>query len=251
MALIINNTIWNRRQLENNRKGSEDDVTQFKKVAKFLKYEIIEKADLTAEGMKTAVSEVAAKVREDQDSFICCIMSHGNDRGIEGVDSDDCIDIHCNHDNDECENNKGVVTATELAALVGCRNLANKPKIFIIQACRGDEIQQPVVYDSRPRLHVPRLGNHGNRSRPIPVPPTADYFFAYSTAPNTKSVRCLYIQILSKIFLNHAKKLSLYKLMMLVHIKMAESEYPHPTTNVRCCQLGEIVSSLRMTVHFK
>ena len=130
IALIINNKNWqNDIEGKYTRRGSEHDVTAFKQVADHLKYEIIEKEDLTAEQMKAAMKNAAGKVTEDHDSFICCIMSHGNDMGIEGVDHKECC-RSCNHDNDECK--KGIVTATELAHLVSpenCKNLAHKPKI--------------------------------------------------------------------------------------------------------------------------
>ena len=124
--------------------------------------------------------------------------------------------------------------------------------IFIIQACRGYNAQKPVEFDSR--------GSKSKQIKPTPrpVPPTADYFFAYSTAPGTQAVRkpggSLYIQLLCETLKKYASKLSLYKMMLVVHDTMADVEnmYSHPETRgVKCCQMGEIVSSLRKKVHFK
>ena len=185
--MVINNRVWqNDPKEKRTREGSEHDVSAFKSVADYLKYEVMVKENLTAEEMKAAMMEAADKVTEDHDSFICCVMSHGNDMGIEGVDHEECHDSNCKHDNEECMNYKGIVTATELACLVNpkkCKNLAHKPKIFIIQACRGDRVQEPAQFDGgwlpwRPKPSPPAK----------PIPPTADYFFAYSTAPETKAV---------------------------------------------------------------
>ena len=126
VVLIIHNNKWNDDS--ETRKGSEMDVQRFRMIAEMFRYDYVVETNLEAEKMRAAIARAADKVEDTHDSFICFITSHGNNSGILGVDNE-------------------VVTATELVDIVrpeNCKKLAHKPKIFIIQACRGDEVPDDV-----------------------------------------------------------------------------------------------------------
>ena len=260
IALIINNEYWkNDLKGQWTRKGSKHDVKEFTSIVQDWKYEVIEKFNLTAEEMKAAVKGVADKAKKGHDSFICCIMSHGNYMGIEGVDYDSKDHSKCDHDSGLCE---WVVTVNKLARLVSpenCKNLAYKPKIFIIQACRGDEV--PVVTRQQAnrkerRSSLDRLKSFWAKlvcKHIPPIPPYMDYLYAYATVPTTKSMRepavgTVFIQTLCEVFKEHASRLSLYEMLLLVNDKMATEDRTKAGTDYR--QMGEIISTLRKKVYF-
>lgn len=230
IALLINNKKWmNDEEGLYTREGSEKDVKLLAGTMRSLRYEIHECHDLTVDKMKKAVQAATGKVKSYHKSFICCVMSHGTDDGIEGVDGN-------------------VVMVTELASCMVLQHLVGKPKIFIIQACRGEETpREMVVYDAKEDEKVTVKA----------VPPAADYLFAYSATPSTKALRhkaegAFYIQLLCKNLEEFGKTYSLYEVILMVHHKLATSDKFSKDTK-RCGryrQMGEVISTLRGKIYF-
>ena len=231
IALIINNREWPGKP-NRMRHGSEHDVEAFKDVVDHFKYTVTVRENLTAEQMKAAVEDAGKAATPNHDSFICCIMSHGDNEGIEGVDRKE-------------------VTMEELALLVGpkkCPNLVGKPKIFILEASRGQKIPQAIDFDGTAE-HKKIMG----------IPPDADYFFAYSTTPTTMNMRrpsqgTFYTQILCEKLQKKASKMSLHDIVVCVHDKLATDNcyaYMHPRTGEVYRQMGQVVSTLRKKVYLK
>lgn len=94
----------------------------------FLGFLVEEHNDLDANEIKRLMTEYSKDVRHG-DCFVCCVMSHGDQYGIFGIDKKSCTlkDIRSPFDG------------------VNCPSLVNKPKVFIIQACRGGELQKKVL----------------------------------------------------------------------------------------------------------
>ena len=248
IALIINNRDWVGKP-NRTRSGSEHDVEAFKDVVDHFKYTVTVRENLTAEQMKAAVEDAGKAATPNHDSFICCIMSHGDNEGIEGVDG-------------------SVVTVEELALLVGpkkCPNLVGKPKIFILQACRGQKIPQAIQFDTTNEPEEtpsePELSDENEiqfDSKVMAIPPDADYFYAYCTTPTTMSMRrpsqgTFYIQILCEKLQKKASKMSLHDIVLRVHDKLATDDgyaYTHPRTGEVYRQMGQVVSTLRKKVYF-
>ena len=61
---------------------------------------------------------------KDSDCFIFIILTHGDEKGVCGIDG---ISVP-------------VTTLTEMFEPNNCPELNEKPKIFLIQACRGGEL---------------------------------------------------------------------------------------------------------------
>ena len=78
--------------------------------------------NLTAKQMIQKAKDLSEKDFSKYDSFFCIVLSHGKKEGIVGVD-EETISV---------EAITGQFTGDK------CPTLLNKPKIFIIQACRGD-----------------------------------------------------------------------------------------------------------------
>ena len=121
--------------------------------------------------MQKAFTDIQAKkgkIEEDDDSFVCCIMSHGNcdDKG-KGYIS--CSDGEKFYLEDE---------AYEKLSSPKCAALFGKPKMFFVQACRGEDAE--VVGTNRPWAPTdvaPSLVTH------------SDFLFCYATSPNMVAFR--------------------------------------------------------------
>lgn len=117
------------------------------------------------------------------DCFVCCVLSHGDETGVEGSDQRICPlnDIISPFDGDNCP------------LLIG------KPKVFFIQACRGHEIQSKVlVADGSVSSRIPKSGNLS-----YTIAKDSDFLIAMSTVQGYVSLRnpssgSLFIQSLCK-----------------------------------------------------
>ena len=191
--------------------------------------------------MKEAIEDAVEKdVICDHDSFICCILSHGNPRGIQGVDDK-------------------TVTVTELANIVNCDRLHGKQKIFFFQACRGEGMPEPMVFDSSiPSIKEEVMVPDGSS---IALPPEADFLFGFSTVENNRALRgeytgSHYITALSDAIIDHGSNLSIERILLVVNHKVAGEpktvtiEKDGKKEKYKYHQMPEIRSTLRGCFYF-
>ena len=227
VALIINNIDWPGEK----RVGAKEDADLLQKSFEAIGYLTIPAENLTADEMKDTLEKARKfSVREDDDSFICFISSHGCELGVYGVD-------------------KNPVSVDELSKILEpdeCFHLRNKPKIFFIQACRGEKTSVPI--DGRPGSEPPMDGDIENI---VPsVPRRADFYFSYATDPDHVAVRRPYPQLLSKYLKEHSAQLSLDEIVMKVHEKVASKVYDLEECG-KHVQIGQVVHTMRGPVYFK
>uniref|UniRef100_A0A3B5LXK3 Caspase a n=1 Tax=Xiphophorus couchianus TaxID=32473 RepID=A0A3B5LXK3_9TELE len=132
VALLITNRNFANERLT--RKGAEKDEENMEKLLRSLGYEVVKHNDLTAQVLHTFAEH--PKLR-DTDSVFVVIMSHGKREFVLGV----------NHS----EENKDEFPVDNIYRHLGpqeCPALMNKPKIIIIQACRGETGGSVLVSDS-------------------------------------------------------------------------------------------------------
>ncbi|EHB14056.1 Caspase-3 [Heterocephalus glaber] len=121
-----------------------------------MKYEVRNKNDLTCEEIVELMCNVSKEDHSKRSSFIYVILSHGEEGIIFGTNGS--IDLK-------------ILTKFFSGDL--CRNLAEKPKLFIIQACQGTELNCGIETDS---------GIDDDMAwQKISI--EADFLYAYSTAP--------------------------------------------------------------------
>ena len=202
---------------------------------KKLGYNVFYRRDFTGEKMIECLSNVAEySITDDHDSFVCCISSHGDASSVVGVDG-------------------ALVKVGDLAKIVngtGCPKLNGKPKMFFIQACRGEEACVPVDNAGSGATEVDILEGSGKRS----LPSEADFFFGFSTCQDKVAVRSAYIPVLCKTFDLHAAHMSLYDMMVLVNDEVSQTKYKVKLLSGKTedhQQIPEIVSRLRRKVFFK
>lgn len=111
--------------MEEPREGSERDAKAVESTFKSLGFAVRTHHDLTvAQLFNVLESESRQRSRHQyEDCFVCCIMTHG-DKGNTLAAKDASYSLG---------------NVIDIFNSTRCPSLAGKPKIFIIQACRGDE----------------------------------------------------------------------------------------------------------------
>ncbi|XP_051814262.1 caspase a-like [Acanthochromis polyacanthus] len=137
VALLITNIEFTDKNA--NRRGAERDEENMEKLLSDLKYEVVKYRNLTAKAIDNALIQFSRhpKLRET-DSVVVVIMSHGELGAVLGV-------------NYKEENPTDVFPIDNIYQHLGsekCPALLNKPKIIIIQACRGGGKGAVLVSDS-------------------------------------------------------------------------------------------------------
>uniref|UniRef100_A0A9L0KC95 Caspase 1 n=1 Tax=Equus asinus TaxID=9793 RepID=A0A9L0KC95_EQUAS len=127
LALIICNTEFDDLS---RRAGAEVDIASMKVLLEGLGYSVEVKENLTALDMTTELKAFAARPEHrSSDSTFLVFMSHGIREGICGKKFSEKVP-------DVLEVN----TIFQIFNTRNCPNLRDKPKVIIIQACRGDTV---------------------------------------------------------------------------------------------------------------
>ena len=181
------------------RDGTELDEINLKETFLFLGYRPVVFNDLTSEEILCLFQNLDRKVQETDDhaekrvthdSFVCCILSHGNEDAIYGSDS---VSVN-------------IKTIVEL--LVDSSKFKSRPKMLFIQACRGKgrgtEVPRPdsdTTYLERPDLYACLASISGYQS--YRYPSKGSIFVTELCKMLYKYVTCLSLQ--SKEFKKHLK----------------------------------------------
>ncbi|XP_043828258.1 caspase-3-like [Dromiciops gliroides] len=235
LCVIINNENFHPNTDMPSRSGTDVDAAHLRDAFKSLKYEVRDKKDLTCKEIIELLYNVSKEDHSQRSSFICIILSHGEEGKIFGTD--------------------GSIELKEFTSFFKgdqCRSLVGKSKIFIIEACRGKELDCGVQPDSG----TDDCGTQENTTRQK-IPLEADFLCAYSTAPGYRSLGdemagSWFIQSLCAVLKEHGQKLEIMQILTRVNRKVAlefeskNSEVPsHTKKQVPC-----IVSTLTKELFF-
>ncbi|XP_074529960.1 caspase-3-like [Halichoeres trimaculatus] len=196
-CLIINNKNFHPSTGMSARNGTDVDGAIAMKCFSSLGYKMKFANDQTVAQIKQLMFSVSKEDHSNSASFVCVLLSHGEDGGLYGTDGFEKFE-----------------NLTKYFKGDNCKTLVGKPKLFFIQACRGSELDSGVETDSVAE----------ERSERIPV--EADFLYAYSTAPGYYSWRNTYngswfIQSLCEMLQQHSKDLELMQIMTRVNRKVA------------------------------
>ncbi|CAC5399915.1 CASP7 [Mytilus coruscus] len=204
------------------RAGSEQDVQRLTNSFSFLGFEVIEKVDLTKEEIIGEIHTLAGKNHYDDDCFVCVILSHGREGYVHTTDGE-------------------VSLSTLLDPIKNCKSLLGKPKLFFIQACRGNRIDYGnLVQDGSPRSSetLQKLSSE------------SDVLIAYATTPDYVSWRdkrkgSIYIEVLCELLRLEGTETKLTELLQKV--SNYTSKYFAAS---RYCQVPCYTSSLSKSLVF-
>ncbi|XP_056416757.1 caspase-1-A-like isoform X1 [Hyla sarda] len=239
LALIICNTKFDDGLQE--REGANADIEGMKQLLKELDYNVHCKMNLTAEKMRTAMKDFASDHHhEDSDSTFLVFMSHGE------------RDIICGTDfkKEKVEGQERVTGGLHVDFIfntfnsVNCSRLRDKPKIIIIQACRGNEdgrvwvcdgAQQPpnITEEDRKQITENIKDEDLENDAMYKSLKEKDFICFYSTTPDTLSYRhissgSLFIQRLIKVLKEDAHNSSIEDMFQKVQ-RSFENDRQMPT----------------------
>ncbi|XP_073667645.1 caspase a-like [Paramisgurnus dabryanus] len=170
LALLITNIDFDNPSM--NRRGAEKDEENMEWLLQQLDYAVVKYKNLSGKEMDDVIKSFAQrKEHADSDSTFVVIMSHGKRDTILGVHYDkknndillvDKIYTHLNSSN--------------------CPALLNKPKVILIQACRGDEHGHVWVSDGELEQPKEIEGDDFEHKE-------KDFISLMSSTPDTKSYR--------------------------------------------------------------
>ncbi|XP_076075968.1 caspase-3-like [Mytilus galloprovincialis] len=204
------------------RAGSEQDVQRLTESFSFLGFEVIEKVDLTKKEIIREIHSIADKNHYDNDCFVCVILSHGREGYVHTTDGE-------------------VSLSTLFDPIKNCKSLLGKPKLFFIQACRGNTIDfGNLVQDGSLR---------GSETLQM-LSSESDVLIAYATTPDyvswrDKKMGSIYIEVLCELLRLEGTETKLTELLQKV------SNYTAKCFAVsRLCQVPCYTSSLSKSLVF-
>ncbi|KAF3694838.1 Caspase-8 [Channa argus] len=168
VCLIINNNDFtNSTPKLTNREGTRTDEDCLRVVFKWLGFQTEVHQDCSSQQIRSLLQRLGSRDHSLMDCVVCCILSHGQEGSVYGVDGQ----------------------TVELAQLkqplngLKCPSLADKPKLFFIQACQGTSEQKAIYIESDGIVYSDAVAMKGS------IPSEADYLMAMSTVPSFVSYR--------------------------------------------------------------
>ncbi|XP_007907939.2 caspase-6 [Callorhinchus milii] len=195
------------------RRGTNADKMNLEIRLENLGFEVQAFDNLKAAEVLEKIHQVATSDHSDVDCFLCVFLSHGENNHIFAYDAK--LEIQ------------------EMTALFRgdkCSSLVGKPKIFVIQACRGDKHDEPV----KPRDEVDTLEKKAMVNELVTdagavytLPAGADFIMCYSVAEGFYSHRetvngSWYIQDLCNLLKEYGSKLEFTEILTLVNRKVSQ-----------------------------
>ena len=168
IALIISNEHFQGNPDLRDRQGNQKDVDQLRELWEFLHFEVIVRAELQSHEMYDCMRGISTMDHSNFDCFVCCLLSHGANGRIYGTDS-------------------VLVEINDITAMfkgVACPSLANKPKLFFIQACRGQGLDEGAWIEADAVESSPEDAMRHNAE-----PNESHFLLGYATPPGKFSVK--------------------------------------------------------------
>ena len=162
IALIINNETFKDHE---KRQGTAVDERHLTHAFRYLGYDVEVHREVDKDKMLEIMGEMGRRDHQKYDSFVCCILSHGETGHVFGTDSKP-VSLH---------------ELTKKIDAQQCTTLRDKPKLFFLQACRGDLTELKV-----------NIGSDGERlPKRDALPEASDFYFGHATPLGYKAWRDL------------------------------------------------------------
>ncbi|CAG2104918.1 unnamed protein product [Medioppia subpectinata] len=203
-CIILNHEFFKRTDVCPQRKGSSADANNLFQCFTNIGFDVKMKNDMDCQQLFQYMSSVSKEDHSDNDCFVCCILTHGTNDSLWAYDqlySFESILSFFTGDN--------------------CKSLAAKPKIFIIQACRGAK------YDAGVDVKVPTdVCDSGNGCKIVKIPAYADFLIAYSAFSGLYSWRntlegSWFINFFTKVVNQYHKNMDLLSMLTIINQKVA------------------------------
>lgn len=233
LALIFNQVNFDT---EKPRLSSNKDKEALLQTLENLHFEVRIYNDCAYAAIKFYIEEARKEDHSENDCILIAILSHGSYDNIWARDT---------------FYNLESITSSFTAG--NCPSLAGKPKLFIVQACRGNQFDGGFMMESRRRTQT-----DGMASKSYKLPNNSDFLIAHSTVPGYVSWRgskgSWFIQTLCNELKEKGTQYDIQRLMTDVKRKVAFDFESHNTGDPETDgqkQIPTTTSTLLRTMVFK
>lgn len=211
------------------RKGAEYDEENLKVLFKQMGFTTSSYRNQTYRDMTTTIKNFRDgahnKDLKHADCLVVAIMSHGT----EGYDKENSYVV--------TTDNKVLSISWILDQFDNCKcpEMRNKPKIFFLQICRGDNPNIPI------HITNSKIQADGGPTTGI-LRSMTDYLIGYATLPGDCSYRDIdkgtwYIQLICEIFMNHAYDTDVQHLLQMVDDRLKNLQTEHGYMQTSCFEV--------------
>ena len=215
MCIIVNNILFQDPSF--NRPGSDRDGQGLAAVFEQLSFVVHTYVNLTSYDMEKVFNEASEKQSRQYDCFVAIILTHGWKQNLlYGVDN-------------------GYVSLDNIISKFNnqnCKELIGKPKLFFIQACRGEQFDSGV--NSSLLMNVADAVGFVDtdvetNKLPLTIPTWSDTVICFSTIDGYVSLRntttgSWFGDALIKVLCSNACQTELHELLTLVNEKLMKRE---------------------------
>uniref|UniRef100_UPI00398E4970 caspase-6-like n=1 Tax=Pristiophorus japonicus TaxID=55135 RepID=UPI00398E4970 len=193
------------------RGGTNADRFNLEKRLQELGFEVRPYDNLKVIEVLEIIREVATSDHSDADCFLCVFLSHGENNHIFAYDA-----------------KINLLELTERFRGDKCSSLVGKPKIFVIQACRGDKHDEPVMPRDEVDTKQPIVNEVVVDAGTMPtLPAGADFVMCYSVAEGFYSHRetingSWYVQDFCALLESYGSRLEFAEFLTLVNRKVSQ-----------------------------
>ncbi|KAJ4944334.1 hypothetical protein JOQ06_012878 [Pogonophryne albipinna] len=209
LALIFNQERFFWRLGLNDRHGTNADRYNLERRLNDLNFEVRAYDNYKQVEVYDKISEAAEENHSDVDCFLLVFLSHG--------------------ENDHVYTFDGKISIQDITAMFKgdkCKSLVGKPKVFILQACRGDKHDDPVTVCDAVDSELKTNEVVVDASAVHTLPAGADFIMCYSVAEGYYSHRetvngSWYVQDLCELLQRYGNTLEFTELLTLVNRKVS------------------------------
>ncbi|XP_038647982.1 caspase-6-like [Scyliorhinus canicula] len=193
------------------RGGTNADRYNLEKRLQELGFDVRVHDNLKSSEVLQIIHEVATSDHSGMDCFLCVFLSHGENNHIFAYDAK--INLQ---------------EVTERFRGDKCPSLVGKPKIFVIQACRGDKHDEPVMPMDEVDAQQPVENEVVVDAGTMPtLPAGADFIMCYSVAEGFYSHRetingSWYIQDFCNLLESYGSQIEFTEFLTLVNRKVSQ-----------------------------
>jgi hypothetical protein len=231
-----------KNRVDMTRHGSLADIKNLRETFEALgNFRVKPYLDYTSDQLKGLFSGALSGNHSNEDFFFCVIMSHGNRvNGVDYIKGSDNVDVSL----DEL-----------IKPIKKCPSLVNKPKIFFVQACRGEakfgnnnfqsltDATQVIAEYKRNKFVLDNTNNREVTTQSKKF--NSDYLIFYSTTKGFVSLRdpingTPFVRAICKVFTKSIKKASLMDMITDITNEIANNNE----------QVTELMGSLARALFF-
>ncbi|XP_061075773.1 caspase-2 [Conger conger] len=249
-ALVISNVTFDPLAPDLDRRvGGEVDEEVLGKLFTELDYTVMLRKNLSVQEMQVCVEQFSRSLdHRTMDSCVVCLLSHGVEGAVYGTDGQllELDWVFKSFDNEHCP------------------QLQNKPKMFFIQACRGEEMDCGVDQrDGSERTQSPGCeerdaGREAQEDREreererlrVKLPKRSDMICGFASLKGTAAMRntkkgSWFVQELNTVLRDKARDTHMADILVQVNRRIKQREGDAPGTSYhRCKEMSEFTSSL-------